>query len=110
MPAVWSVLDILMAIGLALALVFNYAAKKEESGRGPEGVVTRHYVDVNVAFYLTSAVAILFLHNWFSLLALGNESLEGNHQAWVIWAFVDVALPFTLGATGVRLWREKSWG
>ena len=109
-PAIWSLLDILMAIGLALALVFNYAAKREESGRDPEGSVTRHYLDVNVAFYLTAAVAVLFLHNWFSLLALGNESLEGNHQAWVIWAFVDVALPLTLGATGVRLWREKFRG
>ena len=39
---------------------------REESGRDPEGAITRHYLDVNVAFYLTAAVAILFLHNWFS--------------------------------------------
>ena len=107
-PGAWSVLDIFMVIGLAPALVFSYAAKREQDAGGPDSSATRRYVDVNVVFYLTAAVAILFLHNWFSLLALGTDSLEGNHQAWVIWAFVDVALPLTFCALGVRLWRENS--
>ena len=49
---------------------------------------------------------ILFLHNWFSLLANGADSLDGNHQAWVIWAAVDTALPLVVGVTGCALWRE----
>ena len=105
-PAVWSVLDILMAIGLALALVFNYAAKREESGRDPEGAITRHYLDVNVAFYLTAAVAILFLHNWFSLLAQGPDSLDGNDTAWIIWAVVGVLVPMVGAVTSRSLWKE----
>ena len=68
--------------------------------------VTRRYLEVNLAFYITAAVSILFLHNWFSLLANGPDSLDGNHQAWVIWAFVDTALPLLLAATGFSLWRE----
>ena len=51
-PGIWYVLDVLMLVGLASAL-----------------------------FYLTAAVTILFLHNWLSLLALGGDSLDGNHQA-----------------------------
>ena len=77
-----------------------------KAGGGPErsgGAVTRQYLEVNLAFYLTAAVTILFLHNWLSLLALGGDSLDGNHQAWIIWAFVDVMLPLTLGTTGCRL-------
>ena len=101
---VWYALDVLMLIGLALALAFNYAAKREEERSGSGGAVTRRYLEVNVAFYLTAAVTILFLHNWLSLLALGPDSLDGNHQAWVIWAAVDVLLPVTLGVTGCRLW------
>ena len=105
---VWYVLDVLMLIGLVLALVFNYGRKREEDGGGSGGAVTRRYLEVNLAFYLTAAVTILFLHNWLSLLALGGDSLDGNHQALVIWAFVDVMLPLTLGTTGCRLWCGES--
>ena len=103
---VWSVLDVPMVIGLAAAFIFNLSRKMEEGARDPEAGVTRRYLEVNLAFYITAAVSILFLHNWFSLLANGPDSLDGNHQAWVIWAFVDTALPLLLAATGFSLWRE----
>ena len=105
---VWYPLDILMVIGLALGLVFNYIAKRDADAGDDGGAVTRRYLAANVLFYMTAAVTILFLHNWIALLALGADSLDGNHQAWVIWAFVDTALPITLGVTGCRLWREAS--
>ena len=103
---VWSVLDVPMVIGLAAAFIFNLSRKMEEGARDPEAGVTRRYLEVNLAFYITAAVSILFLHNWFSLLANGPDSLDGNHQAWIIWAFVDTALPLLLAATGFSLWRE----
>ena len=106
--AVWQVLDVLMVVALAIALACNYDRKKVECGGDPGGAVTRRYLEVNVAFYLTAAVTILFLHNWFSLLAQGADSLDGNHQAWVIWAAVDVVLPLIVGITGCRIWRETS--
>ena len=102
---VWLALDVLMVIGLAAALLFNFSRKMEVGGLDPESGVTLRYLEVNVAFYATAAVAILFLHNWFFLLA-GNSLELNNHQAWVIWAFVDTALPLTLGATGCAMWRE----
>lgn len=109
---VWHVLDVLMLIGLALALIFNYASMREEGGSGE--AVTRRYLEVNTAFFVTAGVMILFLHNWLSLLALGPDmalgpnSLNGNHQAWIIWAAVDTLLPLVLGVTGCRVWRESS--
>ena len=105
---VWYVLDVLMAVGLAVALIVNFAGMQEDGKRDPDGAVTRRYLEINVAFYVTAGVTVLFLHNWFSLLALGGDSLEGNHQAWVIWAVVDVVLPLVVGVTGCRLWREAS--
>ena len=104
--SVWYVLDVLMLIGLALALIFNCASMREEGGRGE--TVTRRYLEVNTAFFVTAGVTILFLHSWLSLLALGPNSLNGNHQAWVIWAVVDTLLPLVLGVTGCRLWKESS--
>ena len=109
---VWHVLDVLMLIGLALALIFNYASMREEGRRGE--AVTRRYLEVNTAFFVTAGVTILFLHNWLSLLALGPDmalgpnSLKGNHQAWIIWAAVDTLLSLVLGVTGCRVWRESS--
>ena len=100
----WYVLDVLMLIGLVLGLVFNYAAKRDSKGPAASEAVTRQYLEVNVLFYSTVAVTILFLHNWLSFLALGSDSLDGNHQALVIWAVVDTLLPITLGITGCHLW------
>ncbi len=105
---VWHILNVLMLIGLALALIFNYVRKREECGRDPEGPVTRRYMEANAAFYLTVGIAILFLHNWFSLLALGVQNLNETDTAWVIWAVVDVMLPITFVITGIRLWQAGS--
>ncbi len=99
----WYVVDVLMLIGLVVALICNFFAKRDIAGPEPNGAVTRQYLEANVLFYLTVAVTILFLHSWLSLLALGSDSLDGNHQAWVIWAIVDTLLPITLGVTGCHL-------
>ena len=106
---VWAVLDILMLIGLLTTLAFNYAGKRAlAGGQEPDDSVSRRNLEINIAFYLTAGVTILFLHNWFSLLAQGPESLAGNHQVWLIWAAVDTMLPLVLGTTGYRIIREKS--
>ena len=103
---VWFVLDILMVIGLAVALVFNYDRKRQEDSRSTGDSITRRYLENNVAFYLTAAVTIIFLHNWIAFLKLGLET--DNHQAWVIWAFVDTLLPLVLGVTGCAMWKQSS--
>ncbi len=108
---VWHVLDVLMLVAIAIALTYNYARKQDEDGGDPSGGVTRRYLEVNVAFYLTAGVTVLFLHNWFSLLALGSDSLDDNRRAaWTIWAAVDTLLPIVVGVTGCSLWREASAG
>ena len=115
---VWLVLDVLMLIGLVVGVIYNYdRERREDSGREPGGAISRRYLEVNVAFYLTAGLVILFLHNWLSLLALGSERSLGlgndmglNHQAWVIWAVVDTVLPLILGVTGCAMWRESSQG
>ena len=105
---VWYVLDILMVIGLAVALAYNFDRKRRMDARLEGDGISRRYLEVNVALYLTAGVTILFLHNWFSFLHLGAESLEGNHQAWVIWAVVDTLLPLTLGTTGCAMIKGAS--
>ena len=106
--SIWQILDVLMAIGLVLALIFNYRRKRDVESDEQAESTSRSYLESNVLFYLTAAVTIIFFHNWFALLANGADYLDGNHQAWVIWAFVDTLLPITFGVTGCRIWREAS--
>ncbi len=106
--SIWQILDVLMAIGLVLALIFNYRRKRDVESDEQAESTSRSYLESNVLFYLTAAVTIIFFHNWFALLANGADYLDGNHQAWVIWAFVDTLLPITFGVSGCRLWREAS--
>ncbi len=102
---VWSVLDIFMVIALALGLLFAYLGKQRVDAQQSGDGVSRAYLEANVIFFAVAAITILFLHNWFSLLAGGQDSLDGNHQVWVIWAAVDTAFPLVLGVLGCRLWR-----
>ena len=104
-PGVWSVIDILMLIALALGLLFAYLGKQRVDGQQSGDGVSRAYLEANVTFFAVAAITVLFLHSWFSLLAGGADFLDGNHQAWVIWAVVDTALPIVLGVLGCRLWR-----
>ena len=106
---VWYVLDVLMLIGLALGLIYNYSRKKAVDDGEPDNPVNRGYFEANVAFFVTAGLAILFLHNWFALLAQGPDYLDNNHQAaWAIWAVVDTVLPLMLGVTGCHLWKNAS--
>ena len=105
---VWHVLDVLMLVGLALGLAYNYAHRQREGGRPPGDAVTRGYLEAHATFYLTAGVTILFLHNWFAFLVTGDVSQGDNHTAWIIWAVVDTMLPIILGITGCRIWREAS--
>ncbi len=107
-PTVWLVLDVLMLIGLAVGLVYNYGRKRAADGGNEGDGVTRGYFEANTAFFVTAGVSILFLHNWFALLANGTDSLDGNHQAWVIWAVVDTLLPLILGITGCHMWKNSA--
>ena len=103
-----NILNALVGIGLASALIFNFARKQVEWGRDSNGAVTRRYLEVNAAFYLTAGVTILFLHNWLSLLAFGRVGLDSYSLSLFIWPVGDVVLPLIMGVTGYRLWREAS--
>ena len=110
--SVWEILDILMAVALGMALLFNGYRKFRVGGRDAGEPVTRQYLEVNLLFYFTAGLTILFLHNWFALLGLGPDNLgapdpAGNHQRWVMWAVVDVMLPITIGVTGCHLWFDS---
>ena len=62
-PAVWSVIDILMLIALALGLLFAYLGKRGVDGQQSGDGVSRAYLEANVIFFAVAAITVLFLHN-----------------------------------------------
>ena len=97
-PTVWLVLDWLMVVGLAIALVVTFGAKRAAEG----GSDLREYLVANVQFYVAAALTLLFLWNAFQISwAAGAQTPDG--QAWTL---IDVVLPLLFVTLGVRLWNE----
>ena len=103
---VWSVLDVLMVIGLAAAIIFNFSRKMEygkpDPGGGGYGAVPgsqRHLLRYRGGFDPVSAQLVFPARQ-------RRGQPRRQPPAWVIWAFVDTALPLVLAATGFGMWRE----
>ena len=97
-PTVWLVLDWLMVVGLAIALVVTFGAKRAAEG----GSDLREYLVANVQFYVAAALTLLVLWNAFQISwAAGAQTPDGQ-----VWTFIDVVLPLLFVALGVRLWNE----
>ena len=73
---------------MAVAIAVNVIRKRRLSGSASDGI-TREYFDVNVSFYASLGVAMIFLWNWTTFV-LFPES--GNQDVWPHpeWPYVDV--------------------
>ena len=107
---VWNVLDVLMVIALPIGLALSFGDKTEERRQRAAGNSdTGRYIAVNGTFYGIVVVTILFLHNWFNLLANGQDALSDDATYWTLWAVIDTLLPVTLTIAGVRQLRSNYW-
>lgn len=98
---IWDVLNFFMAV----AIIVVFAASCWDMWRlckdGDEADLKR-YVGVNVAFFATTVLLLLFFSNWFARLME-----HGQLQDWTIWAIIDAILPPIVGAGGLRLWMRS---
>lgn len=96
---IWTALDWLMAVAIAVSLVALFAAKRRFS---VDDAPLREYLSVNVLFYATVIVGMLFYWNW------GNALRDSPDADWLIWNFLDVAIPLVLVGAGARMWRRAA--
>ncbi len=101
----WSYINPLMAIAIALGLIFSCMRKQEVGREGGNAPVTRAYLAANTIFYGLLFIGILFFFNWFNLQSPAYNAV-GPDAVSVIWAVIDAALPLLLGAQGVSLLRS----
>ena len=90
--AIWEVLDVFMAIGIILAVVYTCKHK-----RGlPSDASSLAQVCAYAAFYAAAVLAILFFWNWFDELAREGDQSQTRNNYWVS---VINTLYIVLGAT-----------
>ena len=95
---IWEVLDYFMAVAILIVFVATcWDMWRLCQDRNDADL--KRYVSVNVAFFSTGVLLLLFFSNWAAHL-VNHESLED----WTIWAIIDAILPPILGAGGLRLW------
>ena len=74
--SVWHVLNWVMAVGVIIALVLTYMRRER---LGPESTTTIS-ICVNVAFYASLVLAILFFWNWFDDLTVRRRRSEPDSR------------------------------
>ena len=98
-PVVWLILDWLMAVGLAIALLVTFEAKRAADA----GSDLREYLVANVQLYVAAALALLLAWNAVQIdWAAGDQTPDSQ-----VWVFIDVVLPLLFVTLGLRLWNEK---
>ena len=100
---VWTVLNIISAVGILIALAVNFAHMRAQFG---QQAVTVSRIGAYALFYTNAALAIWFFRNWIHLLALEEGESVSVHSD-VIWMVIAVLIPLVLATTGWRLWRKS---
>jgi hypothetical protein len=101
----WTILNPLMVLGIALGLIFGYVRKRRVDGEADSGPVTREFLVANTQFFGFVAVGILMLWNWFNLLSPAFTAI-GADTASLVWILIDATLPLLLGSMGMFLLRN----
>lgn len=98
---IWTVFNVISAVGVLISLAVNFSHMKAQSGLEP---VTVPRIGAHVLFYATAALAVWFFRNWVHLLALEEGESVSVHSD-VIWLVIAVLIPLVFATTGWRLWR-----
>lgn len=97
---VWKVLNWFMAVGIVIATLVLYRAKRQIDA--DESADLRSFLRTRVLFYASTLVLMVFFWNWFSDLS-PNHDPDGQ-----VWVFVDTVMPLVTGVTGCRLWQRAA--
>ena len=97
---IWWWLDILMLIGLLMALVVSFQRKRALDQSESDGRLTREYFEANLLFWATIVAILWFIRSWVAFVL----HLENNF-AW--WTEIDTLVILVLYPTGSYLMRQS---
>lgn len=100
----WNYVNYLMALGILAGLLVHYLRKRALAE--PAESLSREYLEVNIAFYLSIVLTLCFFWNWFDDLTVGADGQDTIHL--LMWTFVNPLFVVVSGFTGFCLWRDAS--
>ena len=101
----WNILDPIMAVAIALTVIFGYIRKRDACNEA-DTTITREWLSANVVFYGIVFIGIMFFWNWFNLLRPAFTAV-GPDAVSLAWIIIDAALPLLLGAMGMHLFKAQ---
>ena len=96
----WRILDPLMVVGMAMALIVALSRKLSQDSE-IDRAVTREYLESNFTFYYSAAILLALLWNWF-----GFQWVDPPNDVPLVWTVIDITVPLVMASTGIRLLRE----
>ena len=97
--AFWDVLDVVMAIGIVVTVVYTFSHKRSlDSDAG-----SLAHVCAYTAFYAATVLAVLFFWNWFDDLASSGD--QGDTRL-IFWPVINTLYIVLTGAVSCHLWRK----
>ncbi len=99
---VWRILDPLMIVGVAIAMLSALFRKLEDGDGAYTMGVSREYLEANFAFYASTALLLLLTWNW-----LGFQFSEPQNDLPWLWLIVDAVVPLVVLSAGFRMMRGE---
>ncbi len=102
----FDIINPLMAIAIVVALL---ASLRRKLRMKDDGEVSREYLEVNLLFYASVILVIIFFSNWFYVLYEIDEASDSSRSRHSIyWWFINPLFILVSGIKGYHLWRDSS--
>ena len=105
---IWKVVNWFMAVGVVAALIVNAMRKRAMGVGGANEPSVSEYLRVNLTYYTTIILTILFFWEWFWTLNPDSETGEAVTSHMVYFPIVDALFVVVCLATGRYLWNFAS--
>ena len=99
---IWSVLDPLMVLAILITIWFAFRPKVEVDSLS-ESILSREYIEINIALYGGIALLAALLWNWIG----SRWSYPLVSFQW-LWILIDLTLPLLLFSVGRRLTKTEA--
>ena len=105
---IWKIVNWFMAAGVVAVLIVNAMRKRAMGVGGTNEPRVSEYLRVNLTYYTTIILTILFFWEWFWTLNPDSETGEAVTSHMVYFPIVDALFVVVCLATGRYLWNFAS--
>ena len=94
------------ALQYAITLIVH-GLRKCALVKDEDGLLTREYLEVNLAFYGSIILTIWFFWNWLAIF-FPHEPPMAAQSHMNMWPFINVLVVTVTSVAGIHLWRKAS--